>query len=105
MTSHIAGAAFPFESVSVVTCAIVFPPHDSRSFRIAAGYVSCTVEFLAQTNLSARPQERMSALSTAASRVPESSVATSPEFKRVVKWRNSAAFVAWRISDSRRKAD
>ncbi len=61
MISHIAGVAFPFES-SVVTCAIVFSPHYSRSFRIAAGYVSCTAELLAQTNLSARPQERMSAL-------------------------------------------
>jgi hypothetical protein len=94
MISHIAGVAFPVKSVTVVTCAIVFPPHDFQSFRIAAGYVGCKAEFLAQTNLSARPQERMSALSTGASRVPESSVATSPEFKRVAQRRISPAFVA-----------
>jgi hypothetical protein len=99
MISHIAGVAFPVESVTVVTCAIVFPPHDFQSFRIAAGHVGCKGEFLAQTNLSARLQEGMSARSTAASRLPESSVATSPEFKRVAQWRISPALVARLISD------
>jgi hypothetical protein len=34
-----------------------------------------------------------------ACRVPESSVAVSPDFKRFAKWRISASLVSWRISD------
>jgi hypothetical protein len=62
-------------------------------------YVSCTAGFLAQTNLSARPQERMSSLFNGACRVPGNSVATSPEFKRVAQRRLSPALVARRIYD------
>jgi hypothetical protein len=40
-----------------------------------------------------------STLFTGACRVPGSGFAGSREFKRVVKWRISPVFIAWRISD------
>src|SRR5580704_11989761 len=43
----------------------------------------------------------MSALLIDACRLPETTVAGLREFKRVVKWRISPVFVAWRISDVR----
>src|SRR6201998_1416758 len=43
--------------------------------------------------------QRTSTLFTGACRVPGSGFAGSREFKRVVKWRISPVFIAWRISD------
>jgi hypothetical protein len=43
--------------------------------------------------------QRTSTLFTGAWRVPGSGFAGSREFKRVVKWRISPVFIAWRISD------
>jgi hypothetical protein len=50
--------------------------------------------FLSQTDLRARSHERMSALSTAASRVPKSSVTLPLASKRVIQWKITSAVVA-----------
>jgi hypothetical protein len=53
----------------------------------------------ALTNLSARTQERMYALSIAAIRVPKSSVASPLASKRVIQWQFTLAAVACLIFD------
>jgi hypothetical protein len=72
---------------------------DKGLARIAAGYVDCNAEFLSQADLRARSHERMSALSTAASRVPKSSVASPLASKRVIQWQIASAVVACLIFD------
>ena len=75
------------------------PIADFSHYTFLQRYVTCTAGFLAQTNLSTWPQERMSRPFTGACRVPRNSVATSPEFKRVARPRISPALVARRIYD------
>jgi len=60
----------PVKLMALIICPIAFPLAIPDFLRIAAGYVDCKAEFLSQTDLRARSHESMSALSTAASRVP-----------------------------------
>jgi hypothetical protein len=93
----------PVKLMALIICPIVFPLAIPDCLRIAAGYVDCKAEFLSQTDLRARSHERMSALSTAASRVPKSSVASPLASKRFIQWQITSAVVACLIFDVKAK--
>ena len=77
----------------------MFPLAIPDCLRIAAYYLDCKADFLSQTDLCAKSHDWMSALSTAASRVPKGSVASPLGSKGIIQWQITSAVVACLIFD------